>query len=121
MRVRFYFPFVLLGVVFLFSSCYYDKEDVLYGTACDTSNVRFNVEIKNILNAHCAGCHSGNATGGMGIKLETYQEVKDAAENEMFLESVIRDNNPMPKNASRLSACKINQIRAWINQGMKEN
>jgi uncharacterized membrane protein len=110
---------------FIFSTlhfaCTYNKENELYPQPCDTSNVRFSVEIKNILNAHCASCHYGNATGGDGLKLETYEEVKSAAENKIFLESVISDINPMPQNAPRLSACKINQIRAWINQGMKNN
>ena len=112
-----------LAVFAYLSACTYHKEDKLYPTTtnCDTSSVRFSVEIKNILNAHCASCHYGNATGGDGLKLETYEEVKSAAENKIFLESVISDINPMPQNAPRLSACKINQIRAWINQGMKNN
>jgi hypothetical protein len=110
---------------FIFSTlhfaCTYNKEDNLYPQPCDTSNVRYSVEIKSILNTHCNGCHGGSAMSGNWIKLETYDQVKTYADNGDLLQSIIRDINPMPQNAPRLSACKINQIRAWINQGMKNN
>ena len=122
--------FRFLLILFLFSAfigisaCTYNKEDELYVQSnvqtCDTTSVTFNNQVKSILKAHCDKCHAGAATGGVGIKIETYDEVKSFSENRLLLESIIRDANPMPKNDSRLSSCKINQIRAWINQGLKE-
>lgn len=116
------FSLIVFCFSFSFLSCTYNKEDELYGTACDTTDMRFSVEIKNILKAHCIDCHGGNAIGGAGIKLETYEDVTAFIDTDTtLLKSTTRLQNPMPKNSSRLAPCKINQITAWINQGAKDN
>jgi mono/diheme cytochrome c family protein len=113
------FPILVLMVTI--SSCTYNNEEELYGLACKTENVRYSVEIKNILNASCLGCHAGNASAGAGIKLDYYAEVKKYVDFNLFLESMTRENNSMPKGAPRLSSCKIDQIRSWIENGAPNN
>lgn len=116
--------FLTSVIVFLLlagASCTYNKEEELYGLACDTSNVRYSVEVKNILNASCLGCHSGSASAGAGIKLDSYEDVKFYVEQNMFIESMTRQNNYMPKGAPRLSSCKIEQIKSWIKKGGPNN
>jgi mono/diheme cytochrome c family protein len=108
-------------LIFTNISCTYNKEEELYGLACDTSNVRYSVEIKNILNASCLGCHSGSASAGAGIKLDAYENIKFYVDQNVFLESMTRETNYMPKGAPRLSSCKIDQIKSWINKGAPNN
>ncbi len=116
--------FVLLitvSVLFL-SSCYYDKEDLLYGpSTCDTTAVKYSVQIKSILNASCLSCHSGTAAAGGGVKLDSYAALKTAVNNGSFLSSVTRAVNPMPKGAPRLVECRVAEIRTWIRNGAPDN
>lgn len=105
-----------------FSACYYDKEDYLYGqSVCDTSAVKYSVQIQTILNASCLSCHRGTAAAGAGIKLDDYTLVKKAVDNGSFLSSVTRSVNPMPKGAARLSNCRIAEIQTWIRNGAPNN
>ena len=112
---------VFISVIFL-SSCYYDKEDLLYGPSqCDTSAVKYSVQVSSILNASCLSCHSGTAAAGGGIKLDNYAAVKVAADNGSLLSSVTRSVNPMPKGSSRLNECRIAELRTWIRNGAPNN
>jgi len=112
---------VAVSVLFL-SACYYDKEDMLYGPSqCDTSAVKYSVQVTSILNASCLSCHSGTAAAGAGIKLDSYNAVKAAVDNGSLLSSVTRSVNPMPKGAARLSECRIAELRTWIRNGAPNN
>lgn len=118
----FYYFFFLL---FTFSSCTYDKaaNNEFDALACDTTNIRFSVEIKNILDASCLSCHADAAVDGGGYSLDSYEEVKNYVDQKRFLESIERPgSNYMPRGrAARLSTCKINQIKSWINKGAPNN
>ncbi|MFO0415442.1 MAG: c-type cytochrome [Bacteroidota bacterium] len=112
----------LFFLVIFFSSCYYDKEDILYGPSqCDTSAVKYSVQVTSILNASCLSCHSGTAAAGGGIKLDSYNAVKAAADNGSLLSSVTRSVNPMPKGAARLNECRIAELRTWVRNGAPNN
>jgi mono/diheme cytochrome c family protein len=103
-------------IITSFIGCTYNKEDQLYAPECDTTAVTYNKNIKEIMEVSCLNCHGQDADNlGGGLKLGKYEDVNVLSDD--ILNSVIRENNPMPKNAPRLSSCKINQIRAWINQG----
>jgi len=121
-----HFP-LLIAILFIAGAtgCYYDKADLIYpanGGPCDTSAVKFSVEITNILTNHCHTCHGTNtsASGG-GIKLDTYANVKTWATESGMLASVSRTANPMPKGLTPLSSCQIAQIRNWIRNGAPQN
>ena len=109
----------------LFSSCYYDKEELLdpdFGK-CDTTAVTFNQSIVPILVASCFGCHAGTGAVG-GVKLDTYDGVRVvAAPNGKLLKAVswLPPAVPMPKNGNKLSDCNISKIRIWINAGALNN
>jgi mono/diheme cytochrome c family protein len=115
--------------IILFSSCYYDKADVLYpqtaATNCDTTNVIYANQISQIVNANCNNCHgasTANLIGG-GINLSTYSLLKTYVDNGNFLNSILQNGkaSPMPKNASKLDACSINKIQNWVNKGALNN
>ena len=113
---------VLIG--FSLSSCYYDKKDVLYpeGANCTTENVSFSQTVWPILNNNCVSCHSGpNASGG--ITMGNYNELIVAVNGGRFIGSIKHEAgfSSMPKNAPKLNDCNINQIDAWIAQGMLNN
>jgi mono/diheme cytochrome c family protein len=117
------------AVVLLFSaisleSCYYDNEEFLYGkgSACDTSNVRYNVQVRAILQSNCTGCHNINLSNGM-VRLDEHALVQARA-NDGSLMGSIRHNAPyvaMPPSGTKLSNCDIAILQAWINQGAPNN
>ena len=75
-------------VLLLLCSCYYDKEELLYGSNCDTSNTKYSTTITGILNNYgCLGCHVGaNPSGGIG--LQNYAGVKAVVDNGRLYGSI---------------------------------
>jgi len=114
---------IISAVILMFSSCYYDKEEALYlgNIPCDTSNVRYSVQVVQILNQYCISCHSAAAPSG-GVPLETYEQVKTYTLNGQLLRSVKHTGpSPMPQNAPKLSDCKISTLELWFNAGCPNN
>lgn len=115
--------FVLSAIVFL-SSCYYDKEEKIYGIArCDTSNIKYSVQIVSTISTNCLRCHGGNASAGGGIQLGDYTVLKTLALNGRLIGAVSRvpGFSPMPKNTAKLPDCRIAEIRTWIRNGAPNN
>lgn len=111
--------------VLLLSSCYYDNGEDLYGqlAPCDTANVKYSVQVVNILSQNCYRCHGGNAVDGAGVKLQDFQVVKSNALSGTLL-GVLKHAPgyvQMPKNATKLSNCDIAIIEAWVKQGAPNN
>jgi hypothetical protein len=111
----------LLGL----SSCFYDKADLIYPqpTTCDTAAVTYSGTIAPILTTNCNGCHGGTAAAGAGIKLDTYASLSTWVTNGRFLNSMLHNGqaSPMPKGGSKLDACTINKVSAWITKGAANN
>lgn len=111
------------GLLFLSMqySCYKDNKEALYpSTACDTTNITWEKDIKKIVNNSCAtsGCHDASSAFG-GYALNDYAGVKKCVDNTRFL--TVIEQGTMPKNSSKLDDCTINKIRRWINTGALEN
>lgn len=118
-----YLILLLLPVVIAYSSCYYDKGELLYPeTVCDTTTVKFSTTIIPILTANCTSCHGG-PTPSAGIRLDAYQGVQMQAANGRLWGSVSHSTNysPMPKNANKLNACNLAKIRKWLDAGFPNN
>ncbi|HWI92309.1 MAG TPA: hypothetical protein VNT20_13590 [Flavisolibacter sp.] len=114
---------LLAFVTFIFVSCYYHKEDILYGTNCDTTNVTYSSTIKSLLNNYsCLGCHIGVNPPG-GINLETYPNVKTMVDNGRFYGAITHAGGfkPMPDGGPKMNSCDINKIKAWIDAGAPDN
>jgi mono/diheme cytochrome c family protein len=90
--------------------------------SCDPSLFKFNADIKPILATNCTGCHSGGAPSA-GINLTSYDVVKQVAQNGRLVGAITHaaGYSPMPKNANKLSDCKINQIKNWVAAGAPNN
>jgi len=89
---------------------------------CDTVNVTFSTSVSPILKTNCVGCHSA-ASPSAGIDLSTYAAVKIHATNGRLIGSIthVAGYKPMPSSTSKLGACEINQIKAWVTKGMLNN
>jgi Planctomycete cytochrome C len=89
---------------------------------CDTTNVTYSGYVAPILSAYCVGCHSGGAPSG-NILLNSHAGVQVIALNGRLLGAISWANGyqQMPKGSAKLSDCKINKIKAWINDGTPDN
>ncbi len=96
-------------------------------TDCDTTIVRYSVEIKTILDRSCRGCH-GTTNPSSGINLYDYPTISTLALDGLhtygtLLSAVMHEGgaSPMPKGGNQLPACDINMFRAWVNRGAPNN
>ena len=88
---------------------------------CDTLNLTYNGQIKNIFNT-CTGCH-GASNPSSGLSLTNYQQVKDALVGPYDLILRINGgdaNNPQMPQGGMLSPCNIKKIETWYNNGMPQ-
>ncbi len=111
---------VIISCLFLFSSCYKDNEENLYGeNDCAPMDVSFAGDILPIVNNSCAivGCH---VQGGLGNGLfENYDQVKTKVDNGSLYQRVVVVQD-MPK-VGTLTPCQIQYIQQWIGEGAPNN
>lgn len=111
---------ILISILLILSSCYKDKEDLLYGdVVCDPIDVSFSNDIMPIISNSCAivGCH---VQGGSGNGLfENYNQVKTKVDNGSLMQRVVVDQD-MPPSGS-LTPCQITYIQQWIEDGAPNN
>jgi hypothetical protein len=113
---------VYFTTVVLLSSCYYDKEETLYGLTCDTGMVTYNASIAPVLASNCISCHAGAFPSG-GIKLDTYTNVRTYVLNGRLYGAINHNAGfiAMPQNAAKLSDCTIAKFKIWITSGAPNN
>ncbi len=114
-----------LIVMVLFTSCYYDVEEILYpDTGCVTTNMSLQNNIVPILDRNCYTCHSTVAGFNNGnVVLEGYTELIKYVNNGKLLGALRNEPGfePMPQNAPRLGDCEIAKIDQWIKDGFLNN
>ena len=115
---------ILLGAV-LFTSCYYDVEEVLYPpSTCQTTNMSLQTHIAPILEQNCYVCHSTTAGVNNGnVVLEGYNNLIVYVNNGKLLGSMkhAAGFKPMPQNAPKLGSCEIAKTEQWILDGALDN
>jgi hypothetical protein len=109
------------------SSCYYDKEEVLYGGGvCDTASISYSNTIVPVISLYCTSCHSQANAGqnGNGIILEGYNNLSIyLQQHDQALINAVKQNGsakPMPPD-SKIDKCSIAFLEAWILQGKQNN
>ncbi|HWB24646.1 MAG TPA: hypothetical protein VG738_04160 [Chitinophagaceae bacterium] len=117
---------VITVIAFYGLGCFYDKSDLVYPpsvSTCDTTNITYSTTVTGILNANCYNCHSGNASLGGGIALDTYSGLLPYMKNGHLINDIqqIPGADPMPKGEAKMDVCSINKIVLWINHGMPKN
>ncbi len=120
--------FILIITAIISSSCYYDKEELLYpvlANSCDTTDVGYAKSITPILSNLCLQCHgnSNAAVNGANIKLEDYSDVKTYVDNGKLYGSISHGAgySAMPKGAAKFDDCKIKLFNLWIENGAENN
>lgn len=98
------------------------RNNACEGGACDTSAVTYSVQITNILDNYCIGCHN-STTASSGIDLSSYSGVADIAGDGSFLGTVTFEAGyvAMPFGGNMLPECKIDIITIWIENGYLNN
>jgi len=122
----------LIGSIAIFltlfiSSCYYDKEDLLYGNPnapCtdSISNISYSQHVVPVFQQYCYNCHTGNFPSG-NISMGTYAADKAIAQNGKLYGSVNHAAGfiPMPEGMSKLNSCQVLAIKKWIDAGLLNN
>lgn len=89
---------------------------------CDTAMFTFSGTILPLVESNCKGCHSGSAPSG-GVSLTNYSQIYAQATNGQLFGTVNHSAGfkPMPFGQSKLSQCKIDQIKKWIDAGAPNN
>lgn len=119
--------FFLVISVFFVSSCYYDKEELLYGNPkapCTdtTSNISYSQYVVPLFTQYCYNCHTGNFPSG-NILMGTYTADKAIALNGKLYGSINYSAgfSPMPKGMAKFTNCQIANIKKWIDAGAPNN
>lgn len=112
---------VFILSTFLFA-CYYDNQEDLLGenfNDCNIENLTYSNEIEPIIAESCAisGCHLPGGSGN-GVFL-SFEGVLEKVNNGSLKNRVVEERT-MPPNAA-LTACEIDKISFWINQGAPNN
>lgn len=104
------------------TGCYYDnEEDRFPNPSCDTLDMRFSIEIRDIMQANCDRCHLSSSSSFSGIPFETYDQVKEVADNGKLLDRINNAGSPMPQDEGLMSLCNRQKIEAWVNAGALNN
>jgi len=122
---RIFFTGVVLAVVVFFNSCYYDKEQLLYGgnTVCITTGIiSYTQNVMPLLQQYCYSCHSGNFPSG-NILMGTYAADKAIALSGKLFGCISYQAgfSPMPKDQPKMNNCEIATIKKWIDTGVLNN
>lgn len=89
--------------------------------SCDSVNVFFSKQIKDIVQNNCQGCHSG-ASPAAGLVLTNYGEIAAIAGNGKLMNVITHQPGfPAMPQGSKLSSCEISIIRNWVNNGFPNN
>ncbi len=122
---------LLLFLSLWLESCTYEKaEDPMpipndTTQVCDTAMVTFNGTLKPLFIESCgsdnSSCHK-DENSSSGFSILDYPSVIAQDDIGKLLSSVTRDGNAeeMPQDGPKLDDCRINKIKAWINQGRME-
>ncbi len=84
----------------------------------ELKNVTYQTHIKPIMDESCVGCHGGNGAAA-GLNLETYEEVKQAVEQNHLLDRIHSENAPMPPG-NLLPSLEQDVIDHWVENGYKK-
>lgn len=111
-----------------FSSCYYDKEDLLYGGGnagpCtdSTGTISYAQKVMPMLQQYCYSCHTGSFPSGNAL-MGTYAADKAMAQNGKLYGTINHASgfSPMPQGMPKMSSCQIVTIKKWIDSGMLNN
>ena len=97
-------------------------ENTVCGTLCDSTQTSFSTDVYPLLQDYCIGCHRADRADG-NVRLDDYQQVLPYIENNALMGTIRHDQffPIMPPTGSKISNCRINQVRQWIEEGALNN
>lgn len=119
---------IIITCIISASSCYYDKEDLLYGGSntgpCTDSvgTVSYVQKVVPMLQQYCYSCHTGSFPSGNAV-MGNYTADKAMAQNGKLYGTInhMTGFSAMPKGMPKMSNCQIATIKKWIDAGMLNN
>ena len=122
---------IALVAFVLLVSCSKSNEDDLDGNTggnnppatCVTTNMKYATDIAPIIQANCFSCHSNANMSISGISLEGHANLIKKVNDGALLGAInhAAGFTPMPQGGAKLSACIINKIKAWVDDGAQNN
>lgn len=117
---------ILMGMALFLSSCYYDEfpPDVV-----DVPDeVSYSADIMPLWEGQCYSCHQGNIPPDLTPELSYnsllngFVEPNDSENSILYLSLIHAPNvSPMPTPTEQWPASKTELVKAWIDQGAKDN
>ena len=107
----------------LITSCYYDSEEELYNCSVDAASTKYATTLAPIFTSYgCVSCHNNGGPSG-GVALENYAGVKAAVTSGRLYGAINHEPGfaPMPQGGSKMNACDIRKVKAWIDAGAPNN
>lgn len=80
---------------------------------------KYTPDIQNIMFNNCTTCHGGSIPSA-GLKLTTYEEVRQSIERGNLLERISDAANPMPQSGL-LPPAQRTLIKQWADEGFPQN
>jgi hypothetical protein len=118
----------ILGLSLFMTSCYYDAyieiPNIDNGGGVDPVGVSFATDVEPLF-ARCVGCHGGNTnpdlrTGNAYAALVPAYVIAGDADNSSLYKKLPGVGHPLDVGFT-LNANEIAVIKAWINEGAKNN
>jgi len=108
-------------VMILFSGC---TQSIIPGEYIEStipidSIVTYENQIRSIISQNCITCHSGSNPNG-NLRLENYNQVRNASENGTLIQRINDAANPMP-TSGLMSASTRALFDEWVKGGFIEN
>jgi hypothetical protein len=127
MKKIFLVLFLAVSVGYFLSSCYYDKEDLLYGSYAGpctdtTGTISYTQKLVPMFTQYCYYCHTGAFPSG-GIQMGNYTADKALAQSGKLYGSISHAAgfSGMPKGMASLTRCQQAMVKKWIDSGMLNN
>lgn len=104
-------------------SCTNASEDDLIEVIPLTTSVTYLDNVKPIIDANCISCHSDPPINGAPISLVTFENVKNAIENNGLISRISSDDLAfvMPFGGPKLPQSTIDIIIQWEIDGLLED
>ena len=104
----------LMFFAFILSSCEFKNEETMDFAPCDTANITYST-VQPIFENNCVRCHN-EVTNYFDIKLNSYDNVKSAAQSGFLIKAVnhLPGVIPMPFQLPKLGECEVKKITNWI-------
>lgn len=108
---------IVLGI--LASGCtkgYIPVEEI---TPIPSVPISYQIHISPIISTRCISCHSGSNPNG-NLRLENYDQVRNASENGTLIQRINDAANPMPTSGLMSSSTRA-LFDEWVSGGFIEN